>query len=115
MKLRTLEAYFVRVLSVGPAGNVTSFRRHETMFESDGLWFLCPKCFGKNNGPIGTHAILCWFVGHVADAADPKPGRWEPKGSGLDDITFVGPRAASVLLTSGCKWHGFIRNGEAVT
>lgn len=30
----------------------------------------------------------------------------------LSDLTFIGPGAASVLVT-GCGWHGFVKNGEA--
>jgi len=84
-----------------------------TITEADGLFFLCPKCFGINGGNVGTHAVICWFVGKVPDDADPKPGRWNPSGTGLQDLTFIGPGAASVLLTSGCGWHGFVMNGIA--
>lgn len=87
----------------------------ETLAEADGVWFLCPKCFAANGGKRGTHMVLCWFVGKVPDDAQPKPGRWNPAGSSLDDLTFVGPGAASVLLLSdaGCQWHGFVKNGDA--
>ncbi len=80
---------------------------------ADGIMFLCPKCFAENKGPVGTHSIICWFVGRVADDVNPKPGRWNPSGTGLDDLTFVGPGAVSVLLTSGCGWHGFVKDGKA--
>ena len=88
----------------------------DTLAEADGVMFLCPKCFGQNGGPVGTHAVLCWFVGKVADDVDPKPGRWTPTGTGLHDLTFVpsAGRSQSVLLTGGsCGWHGHIVNGEA--
>lgn len=81
--------------------------------EAHGVMFLCPLCFRTNNGPIGTHRVLCWFVGCVPDTVSPKPGRWNPSGTNLDDLTFVGPGAVSVLLTSGCGWHGFVKNGDA--
>lgn len=29
--------------------------------EAQGIWFLCPACFVKNQGPIGTHMVLVWF------------------------------------------------------
>jgi hypothetical protein len=87
----------------------------ETIAEADGVWFLCPKCFADNGGPVGTHAVICWFVGKVADDVDPKPGRWTPTGTGLHDLTFVpsAGRSNSVLLTGGCGWHGFVANGSA--
>lgn len=81
--------------------------------DADGVMFLCPKCFAANGGSVGTHRVICWFVGKVPDDVDPKPGRWVPEGTGLDDLTFVGPAAASVLLTSGCGWHGFVSRGSA--
>jgi len=84
----------------------------DSVAEADGLMFLCPKCFKENGGKVGTHSVICWFK-HVPPHIDPKPGRWHPQGSTIDDITFVGPGAASVLLTSGCKWHGFVKNGHA--
>lgn len=84
------------------------------MSEADGIFFLCPKCYDANGGPVGTHSVLCWFVGQVPDNLIPKPGRWVPSGLGINDLSFVGPGAASILLTGGCGWHGFVRNGEAV-
>ena len=87
----------------------------DALAEADGVWFLCPKCFAANGGPVGTHAVICWFVGRVPDDVDPKPGRWTPTGTGLSDLTFVpsAGRSHSVLLTAGCAWHGFLVKGEA--
>jgi len=87
----------------------------DTLAEAQGVWFLCPLCFMKNEGRVGTHAVLCWFVGLVPDDIVPKPGRWTPQGTGLDDLTFVpsAERSQSVALTSGCAWHGFVMKGEA--
>lgn len=86
----------------------------ETLAEAHGVMFLCPKCFAVNGGPAGTHQVRCWFVGMVPDDADPKPGRWNPSGAGLSDLTFVPPGQTSVLLLGGCGWHGHIVNGAAV-
>ena len=82
---------------------------------ADGVWFLCPKCYAQNGGCVGTHAVICWFVGKVSDDVAPKPGRWTPTGTGLSDLTFVpsAGRSHSVLLTAGCGWHGFVVNGDA--
>lgn len=106
-KLRDLDAEFLTLI------DSKTMRRHDTLAEADGIIFLCPKCFASNNGSVGTHSVICWFVGKVPDELDPKPGRWNPRGTGMDDLTFIGPGAASVLLTSGCGWHGFVKNGSA--
>jgi hypothetical protein len=108
VRLSELEAKFLH--DVQPSG---SCRRSEVMADAAGVMFLCPKCFAANGGKIGTHSVICWFVGKVPDNLDPKPGRWNPSGTGLNDLTFVPPGATSVLLTSGCGWHGFVKNGEA--
>ncbi len=109
MKLAELDAKFLKRNADDSMTYITD------LAEADGIIFLCPKCFHEKGNNIGVHSVICWFVGKVADDVDPKPGRWNPSGSGLDDLTFVPPGAVSVLLTSpeGCGWHGFIRNGEA--
>lgn len=86
----------------------------DTLAEAHGVWFLCPKCYAANGGAVGTHAVICWFVGKVSDNVDPKPGRWTPIGTGLHDLTFVpsAGRSHSVLLTGGCGWHGFVEQGN---
>jgi hypothetical protein len=106
MKLRDLEARFL--LYLGPR----SHREIETFAEADGIAFLCPKCFARNGGAIGTHTVICWFEGRVPAEAVPGPGRWAPEGTGLDDLTFAGPRASSVRITGGCRWHGYVRAGD---
>lgn len=108
MKLTELEPRWMKYEDDGKV-----LRQVETLAEADGIWFLCPKCFAANNGPIGTHSVGCWFTGKVPDSAEPGPGRWNPSGTSFEDLTFVPPGAVSVKLTSGCQWHGFIRNGEA--
>lgn len=82
---------------------------------ADGVCFLCPKCFAENGGSsVGVHSVICWFVGRVPPELTPGPGRWNPSGTGLDDLTFVPPGATSVQLTGGgCGWHGFVTNGNA--
>lgn len=112
MRLRDLDAQFVRhELSAGNEYIIGV----DTLAEADGLQFLCPKCFVENGGEVGTHSVICWFEGKVADDVSPKPGRWKPQGTGIDDLSFVpGMRSNSVLLTGGgCQWHGFVTNGDA--
>lgn len=105
-RLRDLDGTFLRIV------DDRSFNHDVPFAEAQGVRFLCPKCFATNGGPIGTHSVICWFVG-VPLTMLPGPGRWNPSGTGLDDLTFVPPGAVSVLLTSGCGWHGFVRDGSA--
>lgn len=122
MKLRDLDAHFVGEWTE------TTWRSYGQRIVDgvQGLCYQCPKCAvglvrGEADGlgfVEGAHYILNWFtnpvnVAPVPDAAFPGPGRWTFEGTSIDDITFVGPAAASVLLTGGCGWHGFVRNGEA--
>lgn len=109
MRLRDLDVELLTYV------NGKEFRTDATsVAEASGVWFLCPKCYAANGGDVGTHRVLCWFAGRgVPDHIDPKPGRWNPSGTNIDDLTFVGPGAVSVLLTSGCGWHGFVRQGDA--
>lgn len=109
MKLTELEPRFVRYLDGGLIQTV------QTIEECQGLWFLCPKCFAQNKGPIGTHAVLCWSATRGVPAnVGPLPGRWTISGTNLEDVTLSGEngKSSSVLLTDGCRWHGFITNGE---
>jgi len=105
--LNALEAEFIRHVGGGRMLHVGS------LSEADGVMFLCPKCHKENDGPVGTHRVVCWFVGKVPDDISPKPGRWNPSGTGLDDLTFVEPGAVSVAILGGCRWHGFVRQGDA--
>jgi hypothetical protein len=77
--------------------------------EADGICFLCPVCFRKNNGPEGTHSVICWQP-KVPPELGPKPGRWELVGTGYEDLSLVAA-SSSILLTGGCNAHFFIRNG----
>ena len=131
MKLTDLEAEFLRwekrfegVPYIKPAGGEFGdpFERvvHvsvPTLAEAQGVQFLCPKCYAENGGARGVHLVVCWSRSRgVPDEATPGPGRWTLVGTGLHDLTLNGdpPGAArSVLLTSGCGWHGFVTNGEA--
>jgi len=106
MKLRELEASFVKWRLPD------SFQDVDQLSEADGLRFLCPVCWERNSGPVGTHAILCWFTARVPPDLRPGPGRWNPQGTGLHDLSFVPPGKPSVQLTAGCMAHFHIVNGE---
>lgn len=103
MRLTELQAEFVKRTARG-------FRRLETIAAANGVFFLCPKCFRANGGDVGTHWVLCWSPS-VPQTVKPTPGRWELRGTSLEDLTLVAG-SSSILLTGGCQWHGFIRNGE---
>ena len=106
MRLRELEAKFL------VRDSDKSIRFVDSIEEAQGIMFLCPKCFHNDRG---AHQVICWFRGKVPDDVTPGPGRWNPSGTGLDDLTFVPPGAVSVWLSGegGCGWHGFVVNGEA--
>jgi len=77
---------------------------------AQGVMFLCPVCFVKNGGPVGTESVLCYFRGRgVPDDAVPGPGRWEAHGTGFDDLSL----SPSVNVDNG-HWHGFVTNGAIV-
>lgn len=110
--LQDLDATFLRMVETN------AWRHQFELAGADGVMFLCPKCWTSNgNSKVGTHSVICWFVGRVPDDLSPKPGRWTPSGTGLTDLTFVPgdpPKAISVHLTGGgCGWHGFVKNGNA--
>lgn len=75
---------------------------------ADGAMFLCPACFRKNSGPVGTHSVLVWFRDRVSDERTPGPGRWIASGNTITDLTL------SPSVDVGC-WHGFVTNGEVST
>ena len=125
MRLEDLDAAFCH--DVEPGG---SHRLSQDMAGAQGVQFQCPTCSqgletggGERNGEPrrfvkGAHYVICWFVEKVPDGLSPKPGRWTPSGTCIDDLTFVPgdpPRAVSMLMMNpdGCGWHRFVRDGEA--
>lgn len=81
-----------------------------------GIRFLCPTCFLKNGGPIGTHSIVCWFADWPDGTPcgvppDVMPGtfRWKTGGYTVHDLTLT----PSIDGGPG-HWHGFITNGEVI-
>lgn len=125
MRLRDLNAHFVgRAIIVN--GDVTQHEEVDTLTEAQGIMFQCPKCASEpGHGPgtglpdgigcRGVHYVLCWFEDRgIPDTANPKPGRWNPTGTSLDDLSFVpGKKSHSIQLLGACNWHGFVTNGDA--
>lgn len=89
----------------------------DAIAEAQGIAFLCPLCFERNKGVIGTHQVICWSRSRgVPDDAEPGPGRWALAGTDYADFTLNADPpsgARSVKLETGCCWHGHITNGEA--
>lgn len=104
MRLSELEPEFLHITD-----GVTD-HRHNDINKADGIMFLCPVCFIKNKGPVGTHSIICWQP-HVPQDRNPKPGRWSFKGTNYEDLSLVAG-SSSILLQGGCNAHFFIRNGN---
>lgn len=127
MKLTDLQAEFVRYETrnegsphVKPeGGNWGDPYPHEAvipvpdMASAQGMWLLCPVCFKKNGGPVGTHLIGVTFRNRGAldhqgsQSKHGGPSRWTVSGTGLHDLT-VNPS-----VDCGC-WHGWIKNGDTI-
>lgn len=73
---------------------------------AQGIMFTCPL-------PDCGHTVIAWFKNPVnAEVAPPEAlpsPRWGRAGMTLADITL----RPSINILSGCKWHGFVTNGEA--
>lgn len=99
LKLSDLEPSWVRLTDSG-------FELVPEASTAQGVMFLCPECYRRNSGPVGTHIVVCWFRDRgVPGEATPGPGRWHASGNSLDDLTL-----SPSISVPGC-WHGFIRSG----
>lgn len=109
MKLTDLDPTF---LVIEEPGRI--YRHVDEIAGADGVFFLCPKCFRDNGGPVGTHSVLCWAP-HVPKTESPGPGRWQMVGTGYADLTLTAA-SSSILLTGehGCQAHFYVRAGEVV-
>jgi hypothetical protein len=128
MKLRELDATFVG------RWNDSGYHRFAQTIEPgvQGLCFQCPICaVGKVHGEeagVGyaedAHYVLVWFANPIAAAvappeADSKPHhRWTFAGSSIDDATLTPSVNLDIPnpetgVTSGCRWHGWVKDGDA--
>lgn len=90
------------------------FRKVEAIAEADGIMFVCPLCFEKNGkSNVGVHSVICWTPS-VPQTTEPTPGRWEMIGKGYGDLTLQAGSSSILLTGEGCKWHGFIKDGEVI-
>lgn len=106
MRLSELEPKFMKRI------DSNHFRTQSEKEGADGIKFLCPVCFAKNAGSVGTHGVICWEPSVPQDTS-PTPGRWQMQGTGFEDLTLVAG-SSSILLNSGCNAHFFIKNGEII-
>ena len=111
MNLRELQAEFLKIEGDG-------FRIIQNFADADGVMFLCPVCFEKNHGEVGTESMICWQP-HIPQTVNPAPGRWKFHGTSIDDLTFDNgkdekgnTRASSVQVNGGCNAHYHVRNGQ---
>lgn len=111
MKLSELEPRFVRYET---RGGTEYNHMVESLTEAQGIEFLCPACFAKNSGSIGTHGIHVTFRNRGALDAQGShgrtgsPSRWDVTGSSHADLTLT----PSIDTTPSCTWHGHVTNGE---
>jgi hypothetical protein len=85
----------------------------DSIAEADGIMFLCPVCWKKNSGPVGTHGVICWNPS-VPQTTSPINGRWNLVGTGFQDLSLVAG-SSSVLIRNpdGSEhWHGYLKDGE---
>lgn len=82
--------------------------------QAQGIQFLCPACFQKNNGAVGTHWVAVTFAERGATDSqgshgkDGSPTRWSVSGDSYSNLSLT----PSILLDGGCNWHGWVKNGE---
>jgi hypothetical protein len=129
MKLRLLDAEFVGDVDVARR---TYTRQGDAIEGAQGVLFQCPLCsVGKPPGEpdgvgfAGAHRVLVFFSNPrsapVAPAEFDDNPRWQMEGTSLDDLAL----SPSINLDvpwkddkgvehqSACKWHGFVKNGDA--
>lgn len=95
---------------------VDTLQEQPILLGADGISFLCPKCFGANGGAVGTHIIQVFFDSgnapdHLGRDSSGNRVRWSVKGTDISDLTL----SPSVLVKTGCGWHGFVKHGEIET
>lgn len=115
MRFLDLEPKFLRIVDPKTWSWEGTSGSDVPIAEAQGVMFLCPKCFeGNAHSSVGVHSVVCWFLGRgVSDAEEPGPGRWEPIGTGLADLTLHAG-SSSVLLRGECDAHFFVRDGEVL-
>lgn len=101
MKLTDLDPQFLM------AKTKTRYAHTDDAAKAQGIMFLCPVCFKKNKGAVGTHSVIVWFDGRGTLKECDGP-RWSVRGSNYGDLTI----APSIHTIGGCGWHGHVKKGE---
>jgi hypothetical protein len=116
MKLVHLEPQFIQYFEEG----VAQYLRHvPDLGHAQGVQFLCPVCFVRNGGAVGTHLIEVTFAGkgvkdHLGSHNNKgKPSRWTASGTGYADLTLKPSILIDPAKPACDGWHGFVTNGEA--
>lgn len=107
MKLIELYPVFLKRI------NDKTFQQVSSIGEADGIEFLCPVCFVKNGGSVGTHSIICWNPS-VPQTTTPIPGRWNLVGTGFSDLTLTAGSSSVLLKDAPCGAHFHVTNGQIV-
>lgn len=87
-----------------------TWRDVKTLAEATCVQFLCPLCYERNGGSVGTHGIRIDFAGratpdeHVMHNKQGQPVRWTVGGTSLKDLVL----SPSIQIEGGCNWHGYI-------
>lgn len=108
MRLAELEPAFVTY-----DGDKISRIEGVSFDEAQGLWFLCPACFAKNGGNVGTHFVETTFrdrgtlPSQGSHNAKGEPTRWAVAGLNFGNLTLT----PSVQIVGGCAWHGHVTSG----
>jgi hypothetical protein len=95
--------------------------KRDSIHDSNGIRFLCPKCFQANGGPRGTHLVICPSTQATPESWE-APARWGMVGTDFDDLTLtpsvhLQTHCAGCTCVEGqlCGWHGFVTNGEVTS
>lgn len=134
MRLRDLDGRFVCEASNGGS----RLSRQDSVEGMQGVMFQCPSCGaglerGEEDGRRfirGAHYIRAFFANpqgapvapHDADLrtdGNPNP-RWTMSGTSIDDLTLTPSINCDIPWKdkdgvehpSGCKFHGFVTNGD---
>jgi hypothetical protein len=114
MRLEELEPTFVRY----ETKEAEYLIKVPDLKSAQGIKFLCPSCFVKNSGSIGTHGLEVTFSGRGAKDNQGsrnrlgKPSRWNVSGSCYADLTLTPSILIDPAKPACDGWHGFITNGE---
>lgn len=108
MKLAELGPVFLSLNQ----NDICQFARVEEIEKADGIFFLCPVCFQKNNySSVGVHGIICWRPHVEQHPRLSGPGRWEFNGNSMETLSLIAG-SSSISLSNGCRAHFFVKNGN---